>query len=145
MNQLTSLHVGYETQVLVLKKRLAKVHRIITAGGLWPITKGHVSCRVPGTNHVFILGHIHAEGRSPERPNVTVAPHYEGFATAEGEFVALGIVYEDHVWRRFCEIMELPAWRDWNNDERIRRYDEIREELAEPVAGFSGVRSPGAP
>ncbi len=75
------------------------------------------------------LARFHAEGRSPERPNVTVAPHYEVFATAEGEFVALGIVYENHFWRRFCEIMELPAWRDWNNDERIRRYDEIREEL----------------
>jgi ribulose-5-phosphate 4-epimerase/fuculose-1-phosphate aldolase len=64
MNQLTSLHVGYETQVLVLKKRLAKVHRIITAGGVWPLTKGHVSCRVPGTDHVLILGHIHSEGRN---------------------------------------------------------------------------------
>lgn len=64
MNQLTSPHVGYETQALALKKRLAKVHRIITAGGLWPITKGHVSCRVPGTNHVLILGHIHSEGRN---------------------------------------------------------------------------------
>ena len=64
MNELTSLHVGYETQVLVLKKRLAKVHRIITAGGVWPLTKGHVSCRVPGTDHVLILGHIHSEGRN---------------------------------------------------------------------------------
>lgn len=64
MNQLTSPHVGYETQALALKKRLAKVHRIITAGGLWPITKGHVSCRVPGSDHVLILGHIHSEGRS---------------------------------------------------------------------------------
>lgn len=64
MNQLTSPQVGYETQALALKKRLAKVHRIITAGGLWPITKGHVSCRVPGSDHVLILGHIHSEGRS---------------------------------------------------------------------------------
>ena len=53
-----------ETQVIGLKKRLAKVHRIITAGGLWPITKGHVSCRVPGTDRVIILGHIHADGRN---------------------------------------------------------------------------------
>lgn len=64
MNQLTSPHVGYETRVLGLKKRLAKVHRIITAGGVWPLTKGHVSCRVPGTDHVLILGHIHSEGRN---------------------------------------------------------------------------------
>jgi len=53
-----------ETQVIALKKRLAKVHRIITAGGLWPLTKGHVSCRIPGTDRVLILGHIHADGRN---------------------------------------------------------------------------------
>lgn len=64
MNQLAVPQVAFDTQVLALKKRLAKVHRIITAGGLWPITKGHVSCRVPDTNHVLILGHIHAEGRN---------------------------------------------------------------------------------
>ena len=64
MNQMTQPHIKYDTTVLGLKKRLAKVHRIITAGGLWPVTKGHVSCRVPGTNHMLILGHIHAEGRN---------------------------------------------------------------------------------
>lgn len=53
-----------ETEIVALKKRLAKVHRIITVGGLWPVTKGHVSCRVPGSDRVLILGHIHSEGRS---------------------------------------------------------------------------------
>ncbi len=64
MNQMTEPQVQYESTVLGLKKRLAKVHRIITAGGLWPVTKGHVSCRVPGTNQMLILGHIHADGRN---------------------------------------------------------------------------------
>lgn len=64
MNQLAVPQMAFDTEVLVLKKRLAKVHRIITAGGLWPITKGHVSCRVPDTKHVLILGHIHSEGRN---------------------------------------------------------------------------------
>jgi ribulose-5-phosphate 4-epimerase/fuculose-1-phosphate aldolase len=64
MNLPSAPHVKHETEVLALKKRLAKVHRIITAGGIWPLTKGHVSCRVPGTEHVLILGHIHSEGRS---------------------------------------------------------------------------------
>lgn len=54
----------YETEKLLLRRRLAKAHRILTAGGLWPLTKGHVSARVPGTDHVLILGHIHADGRS---------------------------------------------------------------------------------
>jgi ribulose-5-phosphate 4-epimerase/fuculose-1-phosphate aldolase len=64
MNEAPEAKVTYETQVVALKKRLAKVHRIITAGGLWPLTKGHVSCRVPGTDRVLILAHIHANGRS---------------------------------------------------------------------------------
>src|SRR5215469_14200141 len=53
-----------ETEVLNLRQRLAKAHRILTAGGIWPLTKGHVSARIPGTDNVLILGHIHSEGRS---------------------------------------------------------------------------------
>src|SRR6476620_7252218 len=53
-----------ETEVLAWRRRLAKAHRILTAGGIWPITKGHVSARIPGTDKVLILGHIHSEGRS---------------------------------------------------------------------------------
>ena len=53
-----------ETEMLALRRRLARAHRILTAGGIWPITKGHVSARIPGTDHVLILGHIHSEGRS---------------------------------------------------------------------------------
>ena len=64
MNEAVGPKVMYETQVVALKKRLAKVHRIITAGGLWPLTKGHVSCRVPDTDKVLILAHIHASGRN---------------------------------------------------------------------------------
>ena len=60
----TGSKITYETEVVVLKKRLAKVHRIITAGGLWPVTKGHVSCRIPGTDKVLILAHIHSNGRN---------------------------------------------------------------------------------
>ena len=75
------------------------------------------------------LARFHAEGRSPERPNVTVAPHYEIFATADGEFVSLGIVYEDHFWRNLCDLLSLPGWRGWTHDERARRSEEIRGEL----------------
>ena len=53
-----------QTEVMALRRRLAKAHRILTAGGIWPLTKGHVSVRIPGTDHVLILGHIHSEGRS---------------------------------------------------------------------------------
>src|SRR5882672_5223390 len=59
-----------ETEILLLRRRLAKAHRILTAGGLWPLTKGHVSARIPGTQHVLILGHIHADGRSLKHTDV---------------------------------------------------------------------------
>ena len=54
----------FETDKLLLRRRLAKAHRVLTAGGMWPLTKGHVSARIPGTDQVLILGHIHADGRS---------------------------------------------------------------------------------
>ena len=75
------------------------------------------------------LARFHAEGKGPERPNVTVAPHYEVFATADGEFVALGIMYEDHFWRNLCDLLALAGWRHWTNDERLRRFEEVRGEL----------------
>lgn len=53
-----------ETEKVLLRRRLAKAHRVLTAGGIWPLTKGHVSARIPGTDQVLILGHIHADGRS---------------------------------------------------------------------------------
>jgi len=53
-----------ETEILSLRRRLARAHRILTAGNIWPLTKGHVSARIPGTDNVLILGHIHSEGRS---------------------------------------------------------------------------------
>lgn len=86
MNQ-AAVPQSMETQVIGLKKRLAKVHRIITAGGLWPITKGHVSCRIPGTDRVIILGHIHADGRNLADTDV------DDLVTVnlEGEFIEGGV------------------------------------------------------
>src|SRR3984957_20727592 len=59
-----------ETEVLTLRRRLARAHRILTAGGIWPLTKGHVSARIPGTDKVLILGHIHSTGRSLDQVDV---------------------------------------------------------------------------
>lgn len=47
-----------------LRVRLARIHRILTAGGIWPLTKGHGSVRVPGKEEILVLGHIHAYGRT---------------------------------------------------------------------------------
>src|SRR5215831_20243172 len=64
-NQISiELPAAKEAEAIALRRRLAKVHRILTAGGIWPLTKGHVSARIPNTDRVLILGHIHSEGRS---------------------------------------------------------------------------------
>jgi ribulose-5-phosphate 4-epimerase/fuculose-1-phosphate aldolase len=47
-----------------LKERLAKAHRVLAAGGMLPLTKGHVSARIPGEPQLLMLGHIHALGRT---------------------------------------------------------------------------------
>lgn len=47
-----------------LRIRLARVHRILAAGGIWPLTKGHASARVPGKDEILVLGHIHHYGRT---------------------------------------------------------------------------------
>ncbi len=47
-----------------LRTRLARVHRILTAGRIWPLTKGHVSARIPDSDHLLVLSHIHAYGRT---------------------------------------------------------------------------------
>src|ERR1700716_1349004 len=66
----TPAQATQETEIVLLRRRLAKAHRVLTAGGLWPLTKGHVSARIPGTDHVLILGHIHADGRSLKHTDV---------------------------------------------------------------------------
>lgn len=100
------------------------------------------------------LARLEAEGRPPERPNVTVAPHYGVFRTADGRFVTLGVVYEDHFWRACCDVLGLPEWRGLTNAERLARYDEIRGRLEAVFAGatrdewvsrFAGRDVPFAP
>jgi crotonobetainyl-CoA:carnitine CoA-transferase CaiB-like acyl-CoA transferase len=100
------------------------------------------------------IARLEAEGRAPERPNVTVAPHYGTFRTADGRFVTLGIVYEDHFWRAFCDIAGLPEWRGLGHAARLARYAEIRERLEhlfasgtrdEWTARFAGADVPFAP
>lgn len=53
-----------EAQVQGLRTRLARAHRILAAGGILPLTKGHMGCRVPHSELVLVLGHIHADGRT---------------------------------------------------------------------------------
>jgi crotonobetainyl-CoA:carnitine CoA-transferase CaiB-like acyl-CoA transferase len=100
------------------------------------------------------MARLLAEGRQPERPNVTVAPHYGVFRTADGRFVTLGIVYEDHFWRAFCDAVGWDDWRGLAHPERLARYDEIRARLVALFASaprdawtarFAGTEVPFGP
>ena len=46
-----------------IKDKLAQATRILVNEGLIE-TSGHPSYRIPGTNHLYVLGHIHEEGRT---------------------------------------------------------------------------------
>ncbi len=70
-----------------------------------------------------------ATGVEPEHPNVTAAPHYDIFETADGQFITIGIVREQHFWHRLCEILGLGHLADLDLDERLRRADELRRVL----------------
>ncbi|HEX7126340.1 MAG TPA: CaiB/BaiF CoA-transferase family protein [Thermodesulfobacteriota bacterium] len=95
-----------------------------------------------------------AEGRPAEKPNVTVAPCYGVFRTADGRFVTLGIVYEDDFWRAFCDVAGLADLRELVHAERVARFEEVRERLAGLFASdtrdgwtrrFEGSNVPFAP
>lgn len=50
--------------VLSMKKRIVNCLRIMVNEGLFELTYGHMSCRIPGTNQFLILGHLHDKGKS---------------------------------------------------------------------------------
>lgn len=62
-------------------------------------------------------------------PNVTRAPHYDVFEAADGGLISLGIVYEDHFWRRLCELVGLPHLAGLGAAERFARQAELRQAL----------------
>jgi crotonobetainyl-CoA:carnitine CoA-transferase CaiB-like acyl-CoA transferase len=68
------------------------------------------------------------DGRSP---NVTFIPHYGLFPCADGRWLSLGIVHEDHFWDRFCEVAGLDDMTGMDLDERLREADSIQAALAE--------------
>ena len=64
------------------------------------------------TDAVLSLVGIEAQGKSatdgePSVPNVTVIPTYGLFACADGRWLSLGIVHEDHFWQRLCDVAGL--------------------------------------
>ncbi len=67
-------------------------------------------------------------GRSP---NVTFIPHYGLFPCADGRWLSLGIVHEDHFWDSFCRVAGLDGMAGMGLDDRLRESAGIQAALAE--------------
>ncbi len=66
----------------------------------------------------------------PDRhPNVSYIPHYGLFPCADGKWISLGIVHEDHFWDRFCRAAGLDDLAGLGFDERVARGQAIRDAL----------------
>ncbi|QJY44496.1 CaiB/BaiF CoA transferase family protein [Pseudonocardia broussonetiae] len=61
-------------------------------------------------------------------------PGYGLFATADGRWISLSIVFEDHFWRALCAVSGLDALAGLTAPERAARRDGVRAELARRIA-----------
>ena len=91
------------------------------------------------TDAVMSLVGIEAENTATadereSEPNVTVIPTYGLFACADGRWLSLGIVHEDHFWQRFCDVAGLTELEGVLFDQRIERAGEIKTRLEMTIA-----------
>ena len=70
------------------------------------------------------------DGRSP---NVTFIPHYGLFPCADGRWLSLGIVHEDHFWDSFCRVAGLESMVGMDLDDRLGEADSIQAALAQVI------------
>ncbi len=91
------------------------------------------------TDAVLSLVGIEAQSTSttdgqPSVPNVTVIPTYGLFACADGRWLSLGIVHEDHFWQRLCEVAGLDDISVLTFDQRAERAGEVKTRLEMTIA-----------
>ena len=77
------------------------------------------------------IGRMTSNGAPDGQPNVTSIPHYGLYPCADGRWISLGIVHEDHFWQRFCQATGLSELADLKFQERVERADDIRQALHE--------------
>jgi formyl-CoA transferase len=56
-------------------------------------------------------------------------PCYNIFKTKDNRYIALGIAYEDHFWERFCKAIDDEPLSRIKHDERLLRFEELKERL----------------
>jgi crotonobetainyl-CoA:carnitine CoA-transferase CaiB-like acyl-CoA transferase len=55
------------------------------------------------------------------------------FETADGTYLALGVLTEDHFWRGLCDVLRLGEHRELSFPARMARLDELQRELADRI------------
>lgn len=65
------------------------------------------------------------------------SPGMGTYATADGQWVVLGVFSEDHFWRELCLALGLDAFADLSTAERSDRHDEVRPLLAAAISDFT--------
>jgi crotonobetainyl-CoA:carnitine CoA-transferase CaiB-like acyl-CoA transferase len=73
------------------------------------------------------IGSLAGDSGAATEPNMTAIPHYGVFRCADGRWFSLGIVDEDHFWRRFCAAVGLTDLADLTYPERVERGNAITE------------------
>ncbi len=81
-------------------------------------------------------------------------PGYGTFETADGYYVALGVLSEQHFWQGLCDVLEIESERDVPFTERMERLDMLqalvasaieRRDRDELVAALLAADVPAAP
>jgi crotonobetainyl-CoA:carnitine CoA-transferase CaiB-like acyl-CoA transferase len=62
-------------------------------------------------------------------------PSYGSFPTADGKWITLGIIDEQHFWGRLCDVLDLADVRDLDFLTRVERHDELAARVSAAIAG----------
>ncbi len=62
------------------------------------------------------------------------SPGYGVFETADGKYLTLAVISEDHFWAAVCEALQIEGLRDLTYAQRLARVDECNAAVAAAVA-----------
>lgn len=70
-------------------------------------------------------------GAQTEHPvaELEALPHYGVFETADGHYLTLGTVHEDHFWKGLCAVLDKPEWIQISFPDRAARTEELGAEI----------------
>jgi crotonobetainyl-CoA:carnitine CoA-transferase CaiB-like acyl-CoA transferase len=68
-------------------------------------------------------------------PHARGVPGYGTFVTADGRYIALGVLTEQHFWAGLCDVLDLGECRRLDFTARLARQAELQERVADAIAG----------